>query len=112
MLHVFLLGVNSMTKSRVLKKLRSGDFVKVAGISRVADPWLTQVVGQIGYDVVWFDLEHRSFSADTVYGQSLACRATGIDLMVRTRKRRLLQSDAGTRIRRKWTDDPPHSQRR
>jgi 4-hydroxy-2-oxoheptanedioate aldolase len=66
--------------------LRSGDFVKVAGISRVAEPWLTQVVGQIGYDVVWFDLEHRSNSVDTIYGQSLACRATGIDLMVRILK--------------------------
>jgi 4-hydroxy-2-oxoheptanedioate aldolase len=72
-----------MTKSRVLKKLRSGDFVKVAGISRVTDPWLTEVVGKIGYDVVWFDLEHRSFSIDTINTQSLACRAAGIDLMVR-----------------------------
>jgi 4-hydroxy-2-oxoheptanedioate aldolase len=72
-----------MTKSRVLKKLRSGDFVRAVGISRVTDPWLTEVVGQIGYDVVWFDLEHRSHSLDTINGQSLACRATGIDLMVR-----------------------------
>jgi 4-hydroxy-2-oxoheptanedioate aldolase len=72
-----------MTKSRVLRKLRSGDFVKVAGISRVAEPWLTEVVGQIGYDVVWFDLEHRSYSVETVNNLSLACRATGIDLMVR-----------------------------
>jgi|SRR5579862_8827299 len=72
-----------MTKSRVLRKLRSGGFVKVAGISRVTDPWLTQVVGQIGYDVVWFDLEHRPFSVDTINAQSLACRATGMDLMVR-----------------------------
>jgi len=75
-----------MTKSKVLQKLRSGDFVKAAGISRVSDPWLTEVVGHIGYDVVWFDLEHRSYSVETINGLSLACRATGIDLMVRIQK--------------------------
>jgi 4-hydroxy-2-oxoheptanedioate aldolase len=75
-----------MTKSRVLRKLRSGDFVKVAGISRVAEPWLTEVVGQIGYDVVWFDLEHRPYNYGTIDMLSLACRATGIDLMVRILK--------------------------
>jgi 4-hydroxy-2-oxoheptanedioate aldolase len=72
-----------MINSRVLKKLRAGDFVKAAAISRVSDPWLTQVVGNIGYDLVWYDLEHRPYSIDTVNGQSLACRASGIDLMVR-----------------------------
>jgi 4-hydroxy-2-oxoheptanedioate aldolase len=75
-----------MTKSRVLKKLRSGEFVKAVGISRVAEPWLTEVVGHIGYDVVWFDLEHRSYSMETINGLSLACRAAGIDLMVRILK--------------------------
>jgi len=75
-----------MTKSKVLKKLRSGDFVKVAGVSRVTDPWLTEVIGRIGYDVVWFDMEHRSFGTDVINHLSLACRSTGIDLMVRIMK--------------------------
>lgn len=84
---VFWRGVKrQMTKSRVLKKLRDGEFVTVAGISRVADPWLTEVVGRIGYDVVWFDLEHRSYSVDAINGLSLACRASGLDLMVRILK--------------------------
>lgn len=75
-----------MTNSKVLRKLRSGDFVKAAGISRVADPWLTEVVAKIGYDVVWFDLEHRSYNDGIINTLSLACRATGIDLMVRVLK--------------------------
>ena len=75
-----------MIKSRVLEKLRLGNFVRVASISRVTDPWLTEVVGKIGYDVVWFDLEHRSHSVDTINILSLACRAVGIDLMVRIQK--------------------------
>ena len=75
-----------MTKSRVLKKLRSGDYARIAGISRLPDPWLAEVVGRIGYDVIWYDLEHREFAYDTILPMSLACRYTGMDLMVRIRK--------------------------
>jgi len=67
-------------------KLEAGDFVKVVGIGRVADPWLTEVVGRVGFDVVWFDMEHRAYSHEVIDRISLACRATGIDLMVRVRK--------------------------
>ena len=72
-----------MTDSRVLRKLRSGDFVITAGVSRVAEPWLAEVIGRLGYDLIWFDLEHRAFGMQHIDPLSLACRATGIDLMVR-----------------------------
>jgi 2-keto-3-deoxy-L-rhamnonate aldolase RhmA len=75
-----------MTHSRVLSKLRKGEIVKTAGISRVMDPWLTEVVGHLGFDQVWLDLEHRTFGEDVIAPISLACRATGLDLMVRVRK--------------------------
>ena len=75
-----------MTSSRVLAKLRAGDFVKIAAIGRVPEPWLTEVVGHIGYDVVWFDMEHRPYAMDRIDPLSLACRATGMDLMVRIEK--------------------------
>jgi 4-hydroxy-2-oxoheptanedioate aldolase len=75
-----------MKESRVLKKLRAGDFVVTAGVNRVADPWLTEVIGRIGYDVIWFDMEHRAFGFDKIEPVALACRATGIDLMVRVLK--------------------------
>jgi 4-hydroxy-2-oxoheptanedioate aldolase len=75
-----------MTKSRVLKKLRAGDYARIAGISRVPDPWLAEVIGRIGYDVIWYDLEHREFGYETILPMSLACRYTGMDLMVRIRK--------------------------
>jgi 4-hydroxy-2-oxoheptanedioate aldolase len=73
-------------KSRLLKKLRAGEFVKVVGINRVTDPWLTEVAGQLGFDVIWFDMEHRPHGYEIIERLSLACRATGIDLMVRIRK--------------------------
>jgi 4-hydroxy-2-oxoheptanedioate aldolase len=72
--------------SRVLKKLRAGEFVRVIGVNRVVEPWFTEVVGKTGFDLVWLDLEHRTYGEDVISPISLACRATGIDLMVRIRK--------------------------
>ena len=75
-----------MTNSRVLKQLRNGGFVRVAGINRVTEPWLAEAAGKLGFDVVWFDMEHRPYACDLVSGLSLACRATDMDLMVRVLK--------------------------
>ena len=75
-----------MTKSRVLKKLRAGEFVTVAGFSRLPDPWYAEVIGRIGFDLIWFDMEHRPFGYDAIGPISFACRASGIDLMVRVLK--------------------------
>ena len=75
-----------MVKSRVLQKLRAGEFVRVVGINRVMTPWLAEVVGKLGFDVIWLDLEHRAHGYDVIDPISLACRATGIDLMVRILK--------------------------
>jgi 4-hydroxy-2-oxoheptanedioate aldolase len=75
-----------LTPSRTLKLLRNGGLVRVAGVSRVRDPWLAEVIGAIGYDCLWLDLEHRDFGIDIVDGISRACRLAGIDLMVRIEK--------------------------
>ena len=75
-----------MIQSRVLQKLRGGDFVRMASINRVTDPWLTGVVGNLGYDGIWLDMEHRDFGYDVIGPIALACRATGMDLMVRILK--------------------------
>ena len=47
-----------------------------AAVNRVADPWLAETIGRIGYDVIWFDMEHRSFGFERIDGLSLACCAT------------------------------------
>jgi len=75
-----------MTNSRVLRKLRAGETAKCTSMSRVTEPWLAEVIGRSGFDVIWFDLEHRSHNYHMIDPISLACRATGIDLMVRIRK--------------------------
>jgi 4-hydroxy-2-oxoheptanedioate aldolase len=75
-----------MVNSKVLKKLRGGDFVRVVAVTRVTDPWVTEVAGKLGFDLIWLDLEHRPSGYDVIDPISLACRATGMDLMVRIRK--------------------------
>jgi 2-keto-3-deoxy-L-rhamnonate aldolase RhmA len=75
-----------MKRSRVLDKLRKGEFVVAAGMNRIAEPWLAETIGRIGFDVIWFDMEHRAFGIDKLDALGLACRATGIDLMVRVLK--------------------------
>jgi 4-hydroxy-2-oxoheptanedioate aldolase len=75
-----------MRKSRVLRKLRSGEVVKVATISRFPEGWLAELTGRLGYDAVWLDMEHRPFGYDAIEHLSLGCRATDQDLMVRILK--------------------------
>jgi 4-hydroxy-2-oxoheptanedioate aldolase len=58
----------------------------VFGINRVTDPCLTEVAGQLGFDVVWFDMEHRPHGYEVIDKLSLAFRSTGVDLVVRIRK--------------------------
>ena len=75
-----------MVKSRVLEKLRAGEFVRCVSMSRLTDPWLAELIGRLGFDVIWLDMEHRPFGYNIIDPISLACRATGIDLMVRILK--------------------------
>jgi 4-hydroxy-2-oxoheptanedioate aldolase len=75
-----------VTKSRVRKMLREKKFVKVVGMNRVSEPWFAELAGKLDFDAVWFDMEHRAHGYELIDRVSMACRATGIDLMVRIRK--------------------------
>ena len=75
-----------MRNSKVLRKIRAGEVVKVATISRFPEGWLAELTGRLGYDAVWLDLEHRPFGYDAIEDVSLGCRATDQDLMVRILK--------------------------
>lgn len=75
-----------MNNSRLRTKLQQGDFLRVVCINRVTDPWLVEVTGNLGFDLVWFDMEHRTFGYDVVGPLAVGCRASGCELMVRIRK--------------------------
>src|ERR1700761_5342304 len=74
-----------VTNSRLRRILRENGFVKVVGMNRVTEPWYAELAGKLGFDVIWFDMEHRAHSFEMVDRVSVACRASGIDLMVRIR---------------------------
>jgi 4-hydroxy-2-oxoheptanedioate aldolase len=74
-----------VTNSRLRKVLAEGGFVRVVGMNRVTEPWFAELAGKLGFDVVWFDMEHRAHSYEVIDRVSVACRASGVDLMVRIR---------------------------
>ncbi|MBI4907088.1 MAG: aldolase [Acidobacteria bacterium] len=75
-----------MTPSKALAKLRTGSYITTAAMTRITEPWFAEILGRTGFDVIWYDLEHRAISANTIDAVSLACRHAQIDLMVRIRK--------------------------
>lgn len=72
-----------MKKNLVLKKLRKGQIISVVGIGTFPCASLVEIVGRIGFDCVWFDMEHRPFGLSELSQMTLACRATGMETMVR-----------------------------
>ncbi|MGQ9487577.1 MAG: HpcH/HpaI aldolase family protein [Armatimonadota bacterium] len=72
-----------MHVNRVLQKLREGKPVLVGAVWTVPHWKIVEMLGILGYDCVWIEMEH----ADTTWGQMsqmiLAARATGMEAMVR-----------------------------
>lgn len=75
-----------MIASKVLQRLRAGECARVTGVCRLTDPWVAELIGKIGFDAVWYDLEHRTATEDSAAQMAVGCRAGGADLMVRVRK--------------------------
>ena len=49
-------------------------------------PKLIEMIGLIGFDGVWIDMEHQDYDYDQLFAMGLACRASGMDPLVRMRK--------------------------
>lgn len=75
-----------MKKSRVLEKLRKGDWVLIPQVGRIPSFKIVEILGMIGFDGVWIDMEHNDLSYETLAQMTLACRATGMDPVVRIAK--------------------------
>jgi 4-hydroxy-2-oxoheptanedioate aldolase len=75
-----------MISSRVLERLRRGECARITGVCRLTEPWVAELIGQIGFDAVWYDLEHRTAPEESAARMAVGCRAAQTDLMVRVRK--------------------------
>ena len=71
-----------MRKSKVLTKLRSSGFVRMAGLGHYL-PFYIRYAAHFKYDGLWFDLEHRAMDSREVQSILAMCRQHDIDCMVR-----------------------------
>ena len=82
-----LKGPDSMLRrNRVLARLRAGKYVLFFSPTPYASAKLVEMAGLIGFDGVWIDMEHQDYTYDQVFEMCLACRATGMEAMLRIRK--------------------------
>lgn len=71
-----------MRKSKVLSKIRNGQFARIAGLGHVL-PFFIRHAAHYRYDGIWLDLEHRAMSTREVQSLLAFCQASDIDCMVR-----------------------------
>ena len=71
-----------MRKSKVLAKLRSGQFARICGTGHYL-PFFVRYAAHFGYDGIWLDLEHRTMNDREVQAIIAACYYNDIDCMVR-----------------------------
>ncbi len=76
----------ALRPNRVLERIRAGKYVLCCNPSPCSSPKIPEMMGLIGFDCVWIDMEHGDYSYDQVFNMSLASRAAGMEPMVRVRK--------------------------
>lgn len=72
--------------NRVLARIRAGQYVLCGSPTPYSSPKIPEVMGLIGFDCIWIDMEHQDYSYDQVFNMCLASRATGMEPMIRVRK--------------------------
>ena len=75
--------MSTRRKSRVLEKLRRDEWIIIPQVGQIPSFKIVEMLGMIGFDAVWIDMEHKDFGYDTLAQMTLACRATGMDPVVR-----------------------------
>ena len=75
-----------MRRSRILEKLRNGKVALVTNPSFTYSWRVVEMVGYLGFDDDWIDMEHRDFTYKDAAVNILAARAQDMDGMVRMRK--------------------------
>ncbi|MDA0746443.1 MAG: aldolase/citrate lyase family protein, partial [bacterium] len=72
--------------NKVLERIRAGKYVLAGSQTPYPSPKIPEMMGLIGYDCLWIDMEHQDYDYDQVFNMCLACRASGMEPMVRVRK--------------------------
>ncbi len=72
--------------NRVLSNLRKGEVVLTCSLTPICSSKVAELIGLIGFDCLWIDREHQDYSDEEVFNACLACRATGMEPMIRIRR--------------------------
>lgn len=75
-----------MRSSNLLRKIKQGEIVLCSNPSFTYSWRVTEMIGRLGYDCVWIDMEHRDFGYQEAAQMVLAARAADMDTLVRIRK--------------------------
>lgn len=75
-----------MIHSRILDRLRAGGWASMTSVGRIHEPWVAELIGAVGFDAIWYDLEHRTACEESAARMAVGCRAGRTDLVVRVRK--------------------------
>ena len=76
----------ALNPNRVLERIRAGKYVLCGSSTPYASPKIPEMMGLIGYDCIWIDMEHQDYSYDQAFNMCLASRAAGMEPMIRVRK--------------------------
>ena len=74
-----------MRNSKVKAKLKRGEPVLLTTL-HLTDPSLFEMVGLMGFDGIWMDLEHHGYSVETASALMRAARVGHVDIMARPAK--------------------------
>jgi 4-hydroxy-2-oxoheptanedioate aldolase len=76
----------ALKPNRVLQRIRAGKYVLCGSPTPYSSPKIPEMMGLIGYDCIWIDMEHQDYSYDQAFNMCLASRAAGMEPMIRVRK--------------------------
>lgn len=74
-----------MRKSNVLEKIRNGGWALSTAVA-VGGSRVAELAGEIGYDCLWIDMEHKPCTQMEVFHMIQGARAANLDCLVRVRK--------------------------
>lgn len=81
----------NMVSSVMLQRMRAGRPALMFLATPTAHDWFVHMAGMHGYHGLWIDGQHQNYSDEQIAQLCLASRASGMDAVVRVRKR-----DAGS----------------
>ena len=79
-------------KNRVKRALREGRIVFGPMVSEIRNPGIAVLFARAGFDLFFIDMEHSSFTLETMSDMVVAARAAGISPIVRPSSRNLAEN--------------------